>query len=50
MKYQITEQANRLFSIYTDTSDETSMADETLIAFDLTAEEAEEQFSQLEAA
>lgn len=37
---QITEQANGLFSVYTDHGPNWSMADEELIAFDLSAQEA----------
>lgn len=41
MRYQVTEQENGKYSVYTDTSDETSMADERLVAFDLTETEAQ---------
>jgi hypothetical protein len=46
MMYQITEQANGKFSIYTD-SGQASMADEDLIAFDLTNEEVTEKMCDI---
>ena len=46
MKYQVTEQANGLCSIYTDKG-ESSMADEDLIAFDLSADEVTEKLADL---
>jgi hypothetical protein len=42
MRYQVTEQANGKFSLYTDTSPETSMADEELLFWDLSEDRADE--------
>ncbi len=43
---QITEQANGLFSVYTDSGPDCSMADETLLGFDLTEEQAVQLMSE----
>lgn len=43
MKYFITEQANNLFAIYTDTGKE-SFADETLIKYDIANAKSAEDY------
>lgn len=46
MRYQVTEQANGKFAIYSD-SGAASMADEDLIAFDLTDSEVTDKMCDL---